>query len=107
MITPELLLKAAKLAFDDLRWYTQEDGNVYAMSEDDNSRHDPFDPFDPAKGDLAALQTALEKDGWEFWWSHTSQEFRAQKPTFKDGNYLYADAKTPAERALKCVKAMP
>jgi hypothetical protein len=62
-----------------------------------------FDPFDPTKGDLAALNEALERDGWRFYYLSASLSFAAVNEEFECTLY----APTPADRALKCVEAMP
>lgn len=88
MTPPDQLLRAQQLAYPGITSYML--GHT-------------FDPFDPTKGDLAALNEALERAGWNFWYNGWNETYRA-------GGYAPltgVEAKTNAERAMRCVEAMP
>ena len=100
-MSADLLLKAARMAKPGIDWVTTN--GVVQKNPLSVGILVPqyFDPHDPAKGDLAALQNALEdeKNGaWGFY--KIGNEFIAE------GDNVLIKAPTPGERAMKCVQAM-
>ena len=97
----EIMLKAARMAYpfdDPEEWDVDLNGVVFRVILE-APYHVVFNPHDPTKGDLAALNEALERAGWEFKFYHGW--FCAA------GNNTSVSELTIAERALKCVEVMP
>jgi hypothetical protein len=114
VIKPETMLKAARIAKPHLQWVLAEPISTpvgyKSIIKGCNVPVELFNPHDPTKGDLAALEHALQRAGWQFWYAEiqTDREFYEGKYFAVFGDELSEiDAKTPAERALLCVEAMP
>lgn len=103
MTSPELNLKCARVAYPHIDWVTTN--GVVQKNPLSAGILVPqyFDPHDPTKGDLAALNEALEREGWRFYYLSASRSFAAANAELESIRY----APTPAERAIKCVEAMP
>jgi hypothetical protein len=125
---PELMLKAAKMAFPLKKWVVADSidcGKIIIVDNGLNHRHyhkiydDTFNPLDPTKGDLAALNEALECAGWIFSYAvdydiEPSEDGRLGRIVGEQWLYFAAHPfhetikkETPAERAMRCVEVMP
>jgi hypothetical protein len=111
---PELMLKCAKLAFPNEKLRLYKDGTLEHCEPLLKCKWTEFDfnPLDPTKGDLAALQNALEdKSNGE--WSFRKEGGKFIACSFPLG-YEYCHthypkivkADSPAERAMRCVEVM-
>lgn len=106
--SPELMLKAARAADPNTEWFIhcehRSDGDIYSVRsvfpEEDGFRI--FNPLDPTKGDLAALEHALRKEGWFLWYGNNN--FVATMNLGDSIEELSAD--TPADCAMRCVECM-
>jgi hypothetical protein len=112
MTSTTTLLRAAEIAFPHEPWKLVNGRPAFDVSTFSETYETWrfFAPFNHTKGDLAALEHALQRAGWQFWYAEvqTDREYWEGKYFAVYGDELSEiDAPTPAERAMLCVEVMP
>jgi hypothetical protein len=105
----ETMLKAARIAKPGFEWFIGSMDKVYAYHPDGGALI--FDLFSSNEilndSNTLALQIALEKAGWEFWYGPCATENMEMSFLAVNSDSVSCHAPTKPELLLKCVEVMP